>query len=1026
MLFFPRSEIKQIKYSSYIKALQMSFTMFINRAAIFLCVLSHVLSGYSPTAEYVFVISSFYGILKQAVTTWFPLGVTAIAEANISIERIQTFLKCDEAYLTKEISVRKGKSKNKKFLQKTQKPLLTITAATKKDVGVYLERASARWLCNSTENTLTNIDLSVTSNQLVAIIGPVGSGKSSLFQMILQELPIVSGKFEIVGNISYASQEPWLFAGNVQQNILFGSPYDLKKYQEVIKACALEKDFSSFPYGDKSLVGDRGVALSGGQRARINLARAIYKTADIYILDDPLSAVDAHVGKQLFENCICEYLKNKCKILITHQLQYLTNEKVDCVYLLEKGRITAKGNVQDILESGREFAELFKAETPIEDNDEEEEKFIKKRKFRIKEEPDNIQDEPVLEKETQKKGSISLRVYESYFKAGGNYWTGLMLGVFFIIAQISASGADYFITYWVNLEQHQLQQGIKNVYLDEELYNITSTLPIYEHNIILTRKNCIIIYGCLIGTIVLVTVIRSMTFFRLCMNASNILHNNMFTRVINATMHFFNANPSGRILNRFSKDIGAIDELVPTAIIDTIQVALGVFSTIAVIAYVNIWVLIPTSIILFWFYILRVIFLSTSRNIKRMEGATRSPVFSHISASLQGLTTIRAFGAQKILREEFDHHQNLHSSAYYLFLGCSRSFGFWLDMKCVLYVGFVTLSVLFIGSETYGGNVGLAITQAIGLTGMFQWGMRQWSELENQMTSVERVVEYTEVEEENTLNKNEPPESWPVNGKIEFHNVFLKYSPSAPYVLKNLNFSVLPMEKIGIVGRTGAGKSSLISALFLLSDIEGKILIDGVDLKEITLESIRSKISIIPQEAVLFTGTLRKNLDPFNEYNDADLWDALDHVELKKVILELPSTLNTEISEGGSNFSVGQRQLICLARAIVRNNKILVLDEATANVDPKTDELIQTAIRKNFANCTVLTIAHRLHTIMDSDKVLVMNAGSVAEFDHPHILLRNSDGLLSSLVKETGKIMSDHLSNIALTNFEAKNAKINT
>lgn len=297
---------------------------------------------------------------------------------------------------------------------------------------------------------------------------------------------------------------------------------------------------------------------------------------------------------------------------------------------------------------------------------------------------------------------------------------------------------------------------------------------------------------------------------------------------------------------------------------------------------------------------------------------------------------------------------------------------------------------------------------------MFQWGMRQWSELENQMTSVERVVEYTEVEKEPIQDKFESPESWPEHGKIEFKNVYLKYCPTAPYVLKNLNFTVNPMEKIGIVGRTGAGKSSLISALFLLTDIEGHILIDGIDTKKITLESMRSKISIIPQEPVLFSGTLRKNLDPFDDYNDDKLWDALDNVELKKVVSEFPSGLNTLISEGGSNFSVGQRQLVCLARAIVRNNKILVLDEATANVDPQTDALIQTAIRKNFAKCTVLTIAHRLHTIMDSDKVLVMNAGSASEFGHPYELLQNSRGILHSLVKETGKVMADNLHNIAL------------
>ncbi|XP_044750660.1 probable multidrug resistance-associated protein lethal(2)03659 isoform X2 [Coccinella septempunctata] len=1016
------SEIHHIRNASYLKALQMSFNMFINRTAIFLCVLGHVLSGYSPTAEYVFVITSFYGILKQAVTTWFPLGVTAIAEANVSIERIQTFLKYDESYFTDEFRIKKKKSKSKKKKSegKTKKKWISSTEDSKRDTGIYLEKACAKWAYNSPENTLSDITLSITSNQLVAIIGPVGSGKTSLVHMILKELPIVSGKLEIVGNISYASQEPWLFSGSIQQNILFGDTYDPIKYQEVIKVCALERDLSLFPYGDKSIVGDRGVTLSGGQRARINLARAIYKDADIYIFDDPLSAVDTHVGKQLFENCICGYLKYKATILVTHQIQYLAN--VDRIYLMENGRVEAEGTYQDILNSGKEFAELFKAEIPIEDDDEEEEKFIKKRKkkFSVMEEQDDIQDEPLVESEGVKKGSISGRVYRTYLKAGSNYFMGSILIVFFILAQLSASGADYFITYWVNLEQARKEQETMNIYLDESLYNATLSAPRGIFNIEFTRQTCVIIYSSLIASIIFVTITRSLTFFKLCMKASKNLHNNMFSKIVNATMHFFNANSAGRILNRFSKDMGAIDELLPAAIIDTIQVGIGVLATSILIATVNPWILVPTFVILAWFYLFRYIYLASSRNIKRMEGTTRSPVFAHLSATLQGLTTIRAFGAQEILTIEFDNHQNLHSSAYYLFLGCSRSFGFWLDLKCVLYVGFVTVSVLFIGSETYGGNVGLAITQAIGLTGMFQWGMRQWSELENQMTSVERVVEYTEVEKEPILNKSESPETWPKNGEIEFRNVFLKYSPSAPYVLKNLNFTVHPMEKIGIVGRTGAGKSSLISALFLLTDIEGQILIDGIDTKKITLESMRSKISIIPQEPVLFSGTLRKNLDPFDDYDDEKLWDALDNVELKKVVADFPLGLNTLISEGGSNFSVGQRQLVCLARAIVRNNRILVLDEATANVDPKTDALIQTAIRKNFAKCTVLTIAHRLHTIMDSDKVLVMNAGTVSEFGHPHELLQNTRGIFYSLVKETGKVMADNLHNIAQDNFEAR------
>lgn len=383
-----------------------------------------------------------------------------------------------------------------------------------------------------------------------------------------------------------------------------------------------------------------------------------------------------------------------------------------------------------------------------------------------------------------------------------------------------------------------------------------------------------------------------------------------------------------------------------------------------------------------------------------------------MNATLTGLATIRAFGVQEILRREFDTYQDVHTSAYYTFFSCTRTFGLWIDATLATYVILVTYSFLVIGKEIYAGNVGLAITQAVSMTGMVQWGMRQWSEFENQMTAVERIVEYTEVVPEPMKSGDVPEDTWPANGKIEFRHVSLRYSDDDPHVLKDLNFIIGAKEKIGIVGRTGAGKSSLITALFRLAAVEGDILIDDITTNTVNLYHLRSKISIIPQEPVLFSGTLRKNLDPFDEHKDDELWSALEEVELKTVVSELPGALSHKMSEGGSNFSVGQRQLFCLARAIIKKNKILVMDEATANVDNKTDELIQLTIRRKFADCTVLTIAHRLHTIMDSDKVLVMDEGRAVEFDQPFVLLQKN-GALYRLVQQTGPGMAEALSETA-------------
>ncbi|XP_025833020.1 probable multidrug resistance-associated protein lethal(2)03659 [Agrilus planipennis] len=527
------------------------------------------------------------------------------------------------------------------------------------------------------------------------------------------------------------------------------------------------------------------------------------------------------------------------------------------------------------------------------------------------------------------------------------------------------------------------------------------------------REHGIYVYTAIVALNITITLSRSFLFYKFCMKASQNIHNTMFAHIVYATMRFFNVNPSGRILNRFSKDMGSVDEILPGVLIDSLQIGLSVLGVTVVVCIVNVWMIIVSCMVFVLFYVLRVVFLATSRSIKRLEGVTRSPVFTHLNASLQGLTTIRAFRAEEILRKEFDRHQNLHSASWYLFLACSRAFGYWLDLVCVLYIASVTFSFLLMSDDQYGGNVGLAITQVISLTGMLQWGMRQWSELENQMTSVERVVEYTQIETEPERTEVIPPPVWPENGNIQFKSVFLKYSSRSPYVLKNLNFTINPQEKVGIVGRTGAGKSSLITALFQLCEIEGEILIDDLQITKIPLDKLRCKISIIPQEPVLFSGTLRKNLDPFEEYSDETLWTALEQVQLKQVVSELNLGLNTKMSEGGSNFSVGQRQLVCLARAVIRDNKILILDEATANVDHQTDKLIQETIRKQFINCTVLTIAHRLHTVMDSDKVLVLDAGEIKEFDSPYNLLQNSNGFFYSLVQNTGSSMMENLMKIA-------------
>ncbi|XP_039296327.1 multidrug resistance-associated protein 4-like [Nilaparvata lugens] len=1123
-----RKELNEIRKTSYVRALLLSFIIFHSRLAVFMSILAYVITGSSINAEKVFTVISFFNILRQTLTIYFPQGIGQIAEAMVSTKRLQKFMMYEEIQDTsytcaatnsnsedngKQMNdVDKTKSDNTKEngTSKENGPMgvsVTINPKESGEAAIVMDKLTAKWTPDLTENTLNNINLKLPHGSLMAVIGLVGAGKSSLLYAILRELPLSSGSLTLNGGrLSYASQEPWLFAGSVRQNILFGEPYDRERYREVTRVCALRPDLEMMPYGDRTVVGDRGVSLSGGQRARINLARsssllyAILRELPLssgsltlnggrlsYASQEPWlfagsvrqnilfgEPYDRERYREVTRVCALRpdlemmpygdrtvvgdrgvslsggqrarinlarsfmffpgYLKNKTRILVTHQLQYLNN--LELIIMLDNGNILAQGNYKHIQSSGKDLANLMAKHTESDDSDPSSSHVQRRssvQSIASSLDDSKMQEEPPETKETHSVGTVSGRVYKSYISASGNFFMVIYCLLLCILTQLFGSGGDFWITYWVNLEEQKLlreQQGVdihlnlttnstsevtksnNGTYIYADGDYLLRTTPWFD----LTQRTCMYIFTFFIAGVVLVTLIRSFTFVRMCVRASMTLHDNMFNSVTRATMKFFNTNSSGPILNRFSKDMGSIDDMLPGAMIDCLQIGLTIVGIITVVALINYLLLIPTFVIAIIFYYLRRFYLSTSRSIKRLEGVTRSPVFSHLTASLQGLSTIRAFNAQDKLREEFDNHQDLHSSAWYMFVATSRAFGFCLDLFCLIYISLVTLSFLLLGTETFGGNVGLAITQSVALTGMFQWGMRQSAELENQMTSVERVLEYTNLDSEPPLEsppEKKPPPTWPSEGKIEFSKVYLSYVDEEPPVLKNLNFVIKAGDKVGIVGRTGAGKSSLIAALFRLTPTSGDILIDDVSTAQLGLHEVRSKISIIPQEPVLFSGTMRKNLDPFGEYPDSVLWNALEEVDLKDAVSELAGGLHAKMSEGGTNFSVGQRQLVCLARAIVGNNKILIMDEATANVDPQTDALIQKTIRRKFTNCTVLTIAHRLNTIMDSDMVLVMSAGSLVEYNHPYLLLKNSDGIFFKMVEQTGKSTAEALHKIA-------------
>ncbi|KAI2473959.1 Putative multidrug resistance-associated protein lethal(2)03659-like [Diabrotica virgifera virgifera] len=982
-----RNEVKAIMFHSYLIGIIFSFEIFISRTSIFISILGYVMFGNYVTAERVFALTAIYNCMRPIITMLFSLSVSALAVINVSILRLHHVLKFDEI-----------DSKNNELVVDDKS---IIYSKETHPPRIVFDRVCAKWVDEATEDTLIDISFDVSSSMLVTIIGPVGSGKTSIFNTILGELPVKSGVLEVVGSISYAPQEPWLFASSVRENILFGEKYVETRYKTVVDMCSLTSDFNLLPYGDGTLVGERGKALSGGQRARISLARCVYKNADIYLLDDPLSAVDAKVARSLYDKCIRAFLSDKICLLVTHQLQFL--KTANKIIILKDGEIKMVGNYSDLKKSDQDFVKVI--ETIQFEDVVDEKRKIRSRQSSFLVEDIYYEDEDI--EEVLISGKIKLATYMSYFTAGGNIATISLLIFLFIICQVFANGGEYFLSYWVNLEQEfsRRQSGSSNRYLNKTL----------------DRPKIITYYSMLtVGTII-IAVVKSVYFLTFLTIAARKLHDLMFSNIINATMNFFDNIPSGRILNRFSKDLGTVDEYLPSILVDVIEIGLLLLGVLTLSSIVEPYLLIVSACLLLVFYLMRLVYIETSRNVKRLEAVNKSPMFSHMSSTMYGLDTIRAFSAENMLIQQFDDLQDIHSSAWFIYLASGKCFALWLDLVCVFFIAIVVFTLLLINRGFYGGDMGLVITQYLSLMGSLQWGMRQFTELENNMTSVERILDCTKLETEPVRTKPPKlPANWPEHGEIEFKNVFLKYDDTEPWVLIDLNFLVKSGEKVGIVGRTGAGKSSTIGALFQLYTLEGSILIDGLDITRIPVDIIRSRISIIPQEPVLFSGTMRQNLDPLHHYSDEILWDALDQVELKEVLEEFPSGLSTMVSENGTNFSVGQRQLVCLARALIKNNKILVLDEATASVDPHTDSFIQTTIKEKFADCTVITIAHRLHTVMDSDRILVMNRGTVEEYDHPYILLQSENGLMRTLVDATGDITAKHLELTAKENYDKK------
>jgi len=882
---------------------------------------------------------------------------------------------------------------------------------------------------------LKDINIRIKKGSLTAIVGTVGSGKSSLINAIIGEMKREAGRVIIGGTYSYCSQKAWICNATVRENIILGKPYDKERYDIAVENCSLLHDFELFSNGDLTEMSERGANLSGGQKQRINLARAVYDDSDVVFMDDPLSAVDAHVSRFLFDNCICGVLKDKTRVLVTHQLHLLPD--VDHVIVMKNGRIEEQGEYKELMQKNGELYRLMKAYGDVDSEsdgsldkiseDEEEEegddldstelvsnmnifeaineaKAEEDKKEENGEENNDNADETfgkkktkgIISEEERATGSVKWKIYAAYIKAGGGYIIGLFVLLMVGLIQLTKIGSDLWLVYWTEDTLGMTPNDYIYIYLG---WNVGQTLITFFYYV----------YMASVG-----------------IKAARKVHNRAIDKVMKAPVLFFDSNPLGRIINRFSMDQDALDNNLFLSLQIFFTNFASTISTFALMIYAAPILGVAVVPLLIIYLYIQQMFRCTSRELKRIEALTRSPLYANISETIDGLATIRTYHEQEhlIRRNQFlidENNRPLHLQSI-----AKKWLGFRLELIGAVLVLFDGMAGMLLKDKLSVSLLGLSLSYALQVTNNLNSTVRNFCNTEVYMNSAERLLHYSEEIETEKQDGKEAPVGWPEHGKIEFRNLTMQYAPFLPPTLHNINVTINANEKVGIVGRTGAGKSSIIMALFRLvePDLYSVIKIDNENTLNMKINNLRHGLSIIPQEPILFSGTIRFNLDPFDEHSDNELWYALENSGLKDMIMNMDKKLESEVRLNGENFSVGQRQLLCLARAMIKNSHVLVMDEATASCDVETDAIIQQAVRNNFNEATVITIAHRLNTIIDYDKILVLDKGRVIEFDSPVNLLfkEGPNGELvpsytsefSHLVDETGPVNAESLRQMAL------------
>ncbi|CAN3376822.1 hypothetical protein DIURU_001603 [Diutina rugosa] len=1018
-----------------------------------------VVAGNPLTAPVAFTALSLFTLLRTPLDQLSDMTAFVI-QSKVSLDRVDDFLREPESTKYDQLSQSRGPDSP--------------------EIG--FEQASFSWNVNNHNNDfkLRDLDVSFKVGQLNVVIGATGSGKTSLLLALLGEMDLIQGKVFLPGakarhlceidpatglteSVAYCSQLPWLLNDTIKNNIIFAAPFNQKRYNDVIEACGLKRDLEILSAGDATEIGEKGITLSGGQKQRVSLARALYSNSKTLLLDDCLSAVDSHTALWIYENCITgPLMANRTCILVSHNVA-LTVAEAAWVVALDNGRVKAQGTPSDLLTSGdlgddelvkssvissqsgsRTASHVDLKQMTKDDLTAKAEAIENKlKKLASQDQPvteaaeaeaeatalqaEAEADGKLVEEEFKAEGVVGVDVYLGFAKYLGGFWTWFSILGCFVLAQGLFMTQSWWLRVWsMNSERAARGEFGMAGYAMVVVADFMRTTQSWKDNH--STIYYITVYGLLGFIYAFMASLRVFVTFFAGIKASNRMFREVLQRILRANLRFFDKTPIGRIMNRFSKDMESVDqEVTPFAegVFNCVVQCLSIFVLIIVITPGFFIFAILISVI---YYLVGYFYITLSRELKRFESITKSPIHQHFSETLVGVSTIRAYGVEpRFMVQNLEAIDENNKPFFYLWVD-NRWLSFRVDAVGSLVMLFSGIFVMLSVGKMDAGLAGLSLSYAIAFSDSALWIVRMYANLEMNMNSVERLQEYMDVDQEPPyeIEETKPPASWPQQGRIDVNNVSLRYAPHLPQVIKNVSFSVEPFNKVGIVGRTGAGKSTIITAFFRFLDPEsGSIAIDGVDISTIGLKDLRKAITIIPQDPTLFTGTIRSNLDPFDQYTDDQMFEALRRVNLIAPEEQLlvgsssrgasPSPeenqnkflrLDNPIAEGGSNLSQGERQLVCLARSLLKNPKVMLLDEATSSIDYQSDAMIQNTIREEFGQSTILTIAHRLRTIIDYDKILVMDQGKVVEYENPYVLITNHNSLFYSMCENSGELDS--------------------